>query len=218
MSATDGRFDGANYGCVAHLYDKLELLLGGVLEKTRNVFLGRLPFAPANPIILACGTGKFPLAYVLSEGPSRLTINDIAPEMLALTQRRISETGWTGEMVVLQGEMTSLCLPQVYDFVSAQFFLDCFPQASRITLLSEIRKVMTPGAILLVSDYARPRSFWMLPIFYLNYCSALLGFWILAGHKPNKPGDIERAILDGGFKIIAKQTLCSGLFASWMAQ
>jgi ubiquinone/menaquinone biosynthesis C-methylase UbiE len=210
-------FSGANYGRVAHLYDKLEWVLGGVLEKTRNVLLDRLPFAPGNPLVLACGTGKFAAAYLRKFDPPRLTINDIAPEMLAVARQRIAASNWQGELIVKEGEATSLGLSPPYDFVSAQFFLDCFPQRSRIALLHEIRKMMAPGAVLLVSDYARPRSKWLLPIFYMNYGAALLGFWILVSHKPNPPGDIERAILDASFTIIEKQTLLFGLFASWLA-
>ncbi len=213
-----GEFGGANYRRVAHIYDRLELVLGGVLDKTRNAFLGQLPFVPNNPVILACGTGKFAAAYVRAYNPPRLTINDIAPEMIARTQRRLTASGWNGELVVLEGDVTRMQIPCVYDFISAQFFLDCFPQRSRVTLMHRIRAILAPGGILLVSDYARPRSTWMLPIFYVNYGAALLGFWVLARHAPNPPGDIERAILDAAFRITQKRVLLGGLFASWLAQ
>ena len=209
-------FKKANYGRVAKVYSKLEALEGGFIEKARNAFLGSLPFAPENPIVVGCGPGAFPAAYVKSEKPNVLTINDIAPEMLAETKRRVSETGWTGQLVELQGDVTSLGLPRQYDFLAAQFFLNCFPQASRVRLLGELRKVMTPGAILLVSDYSKPRSPFVLPFFYLNYGSALLLFWALAKHAPNKPGNIEKAIVDSGLKIKEKRSFFFGMFSSWL--
>ncbi len=211
-------FAGPRYGRVAALYDSLELLLGGTLERTRNAFLGKLPFAPANPLILACGTGKFPAAYILSEQPARLTVNDMAPEMIAVAHRRIAATGWKGQLDTLEGDLSRFHLRPVYDFVAAQFFLDCFPQRSRIPLLRKMREFMSPGAVLLVSGYARPRSRWMLPLFYLNHSAASLGFWMLGAQAPNPPGDIERAIVDSGFTILEKRTFFAGLFASWLAR
>ena len=217
MGAARGEFAQANYGRVAHIYDKLEIFQGGLLEKTRNAFLGQLPFLPRNPIILGCGTGSFAAAFVRTENPARLTINDIASEMLAVSRHRIRATGWNGDLITLEGDFASLGLPPDYDFVAAQFFLDCFPQRLRLSMLSRVKRIMTPGAVLLVSDYARPRSPWMLPVFYINYGTALLAFWILAGHAPNMPGDIEAAILDSGWRVLRKQTFFLGLFASWLA-
>jgi ubiquinone/menaquinone biosynthesis C-methylase UbiE len=206
----------ADYGPVAHLYDKLEWCLLGTLESTRNALLDQLPHSPHNPIVLACGTGRFPAAFIRAVNPARLTINDIAPEMIAIARRCIAALPWPGELTVLPGEITSLHLPPVYDFVAAQFLLDCFPQRSRVPLLLEIRKLMAPGAALLISGYARPRSPWLLPLFYLNYAAALLGFRILAAQRMHAPGDIERAITAAGFRIVAKRTRFFGLFASWL--
>ncbi len=211
-------FTRANYGRAAGIYDKLELLLGGSLENTRNAFLGNLPFAPKNPIIVGCGPGSFPVAFARAENPDRLTINDIAPEMLARSRSRLAASGWRGTLIHLQGEITSLGLPRQYDFLAVQFLLDCFPQASRVHMLGELQKLLTPGAILLVSGYSRPKSRWLLPLFYLNYGAALLAFRVLVNHPLNRPGNIEQAILDSGLTIHASRSFLFGLFSSWLVR
>lgn len=208
-------FQKANYGPVARFYDKIELLDLGFIGKARNAFLGHLPFAPRNPIVVGCGPGSFPAAYVRSENPERLTVNDIAPEMVARTRDVVRRSGWAGQLIELPGDVTTLGLRPQYDFVAAQFLLNCFPQESRPRLLGKLRGIMKPGGILLVSDFSRPKP-WLLPLFYVNYCSAVLIFWLLTGHAPNRPGDIERAILDSGLRVREKRSFFFGLFTSWL--
>lgn len=209
-------FSGANYGRVAGIYERLEWLNAGYLAKARNAFLGRLPFAPEDPIVVGCGPGSFVEAYVRSERPSRMTVNDIAPEMLARAVKRLQRTEWRGELASLPGEITALGLARTYDFLAAQFFLDCFPQAARVRMLGELAKLVKPGGILLISDYSPPPSRWMRPFYYFNYGVALMAFWALVQHAPNRPGDIEQAIMESGLRIAAKRSFGLGMFTSWL--
>lgn len=210
-----GEFAKANYGPVARFYDKIELLNLGFIAKARNAFLGSLPFAPRNPIVVGCGPGSFPAAFVQSENPAKLTVNDIAPEMVARTRDLVGRTGWQGRLIELPGDVTTLGLGPQYDFVAVQFLLNCFAPESRVRLLAKLRAIMKPGAILLISDFSRPKP-WLLPIFYINYCSAVLIFWLLAKHAPNRPGDIERSIRESGLRIREKRSFFFGLFSSWL--
>jgi ubiquinone/menaquinone biosynthesis C-methylase UbiE len=213
--AESDEFSKANYGPVARFYDKIELLNLGFVAKARNAFLGRLPFTPRNPLIVGCGPGAFAADYLRSENPQKIAVNDIAPEMIAQTVDLVGSTGWGGRLVELLGDITTLGLAREYDFVAAQFFLNCFAPESRVRLLARLRALVKPGGILLISDYSRPQP-WLLPVFYINYCSAMLIFWLLAKHRPNRPGDIERAIVDSGLRIHEKRSFLFGLFSSWL--
>jgi ubiquinone/menaquinone biosynthesis C-methylase UbiE len=213
--AAPGEFRKANYGPAARFYDKIELLNLGFIAKARNAFLGRLPFPPRNPLVVGCGPGAFPAAYVRSEKPETLTVNDIAAEMITQTRNLVHETGWSGRLIEMPGDIASLGLPPRYDFVAAQFFLNCFGQESRIRLLGKLRGLLKPGGILLISDYSRPKP-WLLPVFYINLCAASLIFWMLVKHPPNWPGDIENAILESGLRVREKRSFLFGLFTSWL--
>jgi len=213
-----GEFAKTRYGRLAPFYDALTALSGGGIARARDAFLGRLPAPPCNPLVVGCGPGAFPAAFVQAENPERLTINDLAPEMLERSQRRLAATGWTGTLAVLPGDITSLDLAPVYDLVVMQFVLTCFPQPARIRFLKRMRALLAPGGILLVADYSRPASPWLLPLFYLNYWASVLLLWPLAGNPPNLPGDIEQAILAGGFRILRKRSFTAGLYTAWLLE
>ncbi len=211
-------FQKTNYGRVAHVYDRIEALSGDVIEKTRNAFLGELPFRPLNPIIVGCGTGTFSSAFLKAEQPDQLTINDIAPEMLALSRRRVAETGWKGILHEVPGDISQLNLPARYDFVSLQFVLNCFSNKRRVELLQQVMKLLAPGGVLYICDYSRPRSVWMKPVFYANYFAAVLLFWPLAGNAPNRPGNMEQVILDAGLLIDKKRSFSGELYSAWLTR
>ncbi len=209
-------FQKTDYGRVARIYDKIEAIGGDVIEQARNAFLGELPIAPVNPIIIGCGTGTFAAAFLKSEQPAQLTLNDIAPEMLALSRKRVADTEWEGKLIELPGDITSLNLPAQYDFIALQFVLNCFPIPLRLEMLRKVKKLLAPGGVLYISDYSKPRSFWMQPVFYANYFAAVLLFWPLAKNAPNSPGDMEKLILESGLIIDKKRTFGGELYSAWL--
>jgi len=213
-----GTFQKTDYGRVAKIYDKIEALSGDVIEKTRNAFLGELPFAPRNPLIIGCGTGTFASAFLKSENPPRLTINDIAAEMLELSKQRVVETGWQGKLRELPGDITALDLPSQYDFISLQFVLNCFTKDARMEMLRKVKLLLAPGGVLYICDYSKPRSPWMQPVFYGNYFAAVLLFWPLAKNAPNLPGDMEKIILTSGLLIDKKRSFGGELYSAWLTR
>ena len=209
-------FQKTDYGRVAKVYDRIESLSGDVIEKTRNAFLGELPFAPQNPLIIGSGTGTFASAFLKSEQPPQLTINDLAPEMLNLSRRRVSGSGWPGTLHELQGDITTLHLPATYDFIALQFVLNCFALNARISMLREIKKLLAPRGALYICDYSKPRSPWMQPVFYGNYFAAVLLFWPLAKNAPNLPGNMEQVIVDSGLVIDRRRSFGGELYSAWL--
>ena len=211
-------FKKTDYGRVAGIYDRLEALSGDIIEKTRNAFLGHLGFVPQNPIIIGCGTGTFATAFIRSEKPARLTINDIAPEMLALSRQRVAGTGWKGHLHEVAGDITTVDLPGEYDFISLQFVLNCFSKSLRVQLLQHVKRLLAPGGVLYICDYSKPRPLWMQPVFYANYFAAVLLFWPLARNAPNFPGNMEEVIIESGLTIDAKRSFGGELYSAWLTR
>lgn len=217
--SAQSKFVNSDYGRLVRFYDFLDTLnYGNVSRRSRNAFLGALPFVPRSPIIAACGTGDYARAFVRVEKPDRLAINDLSPKMAEMTAIRIRETGWAGKLDVLVGDITGFTRSNTYDFVSLNYLLSIFGPSVRKEFLRRVMDILQPGGILQVADFARPKNLIWLPFFYLNWVIVCLAFWILCSNKPNRLGDMEAQFRDAGLIVLKKKTYVCGLFASYLLQ
>lgn len=211
-------FQTTRYGRVASIWDALELLSLQPLSKVRDALAHRLPFRPQNPLIAGCGTGRFSVSLIGAQNPPQVTLNDLAPEMVARATRRVEQSGWTGTIIPAVGDMTELQPAEPYDFIALQFVLTCFPQESRARLIERVRRCTAPGATWLICDYSRPRNAAMLPLFYVVFFAAVVLFRLLGANAFELPGDTEKAILASGLEIIDRHTVAGGLYTAWLAR
>ncbi len=211
-------FSATNYGRVAALWDTLERFSLQPLTRVRNVLVKQFQFHSRNPLVAGCGTGRFSLHFIDSQKPVRLTLNDLAPEMLARAVRRVRASGWSGTLIPIESDMTELRPEEPYDFVALQFVLTCFPQSSRALLISKMRRSAAPDAIWLICDYSRPRRPLMLPLFYLTFFATVAVFWCLGANAFECPGDTEKAILESGLTILCRREVAGGLYTAWLAR
>ena len=214
--ATDA-FTRTSYGRTARFYDFLDTLnYGNVSRRSRNCFLSELPFVPRNPLIVACGTGDFAAAFVTSQRPFRLTINDLSATMLEVAAAKIRNRGWNGELTILLGDITSTDRHAAYDFIALNYILAIFPPKARIEFLKNVLRLLTPGGIVQVADFSRPANPLMLPHFYVNWTLAVLCFWAFSGTRPNVLGNMDAHLAEAGLRVIRKQTFVGGLYAGWL--
>jgi ubiquinone/menaquinone biosynthesis C-methylase UbiE len=196
----------------------LELLSLQPLSRVRDAFVNRLPWRPRNPLIAGCGTGKFSVSLIRAQNPPRVTLNDLAPEMVARATRRVQQSGWTGTVIASVEDMTELRPAEPYDFVALQFVLTCFSQQSRARLIERMRSCTAPDAIWLIADYSRPRHAAMLPLFYTVFFAAVVLFRLLGANDFEMPGDTEKAILASGLEIVDRHPVAGGLYTAWLAR
>jgi tRNA (cmo5U34)-methyltransferase len=206
------------YGRVAAIWDALEWLSLQPLSRVRDAFVDRLPSRPLNPLIAGCGTGKFSVSLIRAQNPPRITLNDLAPEMVARATRRVHESGWSGTVIALAGDMTELRPAEPYDFIALQFVLTCFAQHSRACLIERMRSCAAPDAVWLICDYSRPRPALMLPLFYAVFFAAVVLFRLLGANQFELPGDTEKAILASGLEIVDRYRVAGGLYTAWLAR
>jgi ubiquinone/menaquinone biosynthesis C-methylase UbiE len=211
-------FQTTRYGRVAAIWDALERLSLQPLSRVRNAFVDRLPSRLRNPLIAGCGTGQFAVSLIRGQNPPRITLNDLAPEMVARAARRVRDSGWTGTVIASTEDMTDLRPAEPYDFIALQFVLTCFPQQSRARLIERMRSCASPDAIWLIGDYSRPQHAALLPVFHVLFFAAVVLFWLLGANSFERPGDTEKAILAGGLEIIDRYQVAGGLYTAWLAR
>ncbi len=112
-----------------------------------------LTLVPEGVAVLEIGIGTGGLLTELAERASQLIGVDHSPAMLEEARRRLTDKGVSGVELRL-GEMSHLPLPDAsVGCVVANMVLH--HAADPAAVLTEIRRVLTPGGILLLADLAR---------------------------------------------------------------
>ncbi|WP_207264114.1 methyltransferase domain-containing protein [Desulfovibrio sp. Huiquan2017] len=141
------------YGRIATLYDPL---VGAPLRPIHQAMAERLAKAGGNILDLCCGTGLL-ARQALALGLS-VTGVDLSPHMLAVAGRKRP-----GATYIL-ADAAALPLPDHgFNAVSISFALHEKPLLTARAILTEARRMIQPGGLVLVADYisAGPNQSWL---------------------------------------------------------
>jgi ArsR family transcriptional regulator len=140
---------------------------------------------PAGITVLEVGVGTGGLLTELADKNRTVIGVDHSPAMLEEARRRLLASGLSGIELRL-GEMTHLPLPnESVGCVVANMVLHHAPDPAAV--LGEIRRVLTPGGLLLLADLARHEREWVreqLADQWLGFGEDELSTWLLAAGFP----------------------------------
>lgn len=115
---------------------------------------------PLNPRLMldvATGTGDFAI-QALALNPEKVIGVDISEGMLHYGRKKIDALGIGEKVVLISGDSENLPFPENnFDAVTVAFGVRNFENLSKG--LAEIRRVMRPGAMLVILEFSRPRKF-----------------------------------------------------------
>jgi len=144
-----------------------------------------LAAVPAGITVLEVGVGTGGLLTELEDKNRTVIGVDHSPAMLEEARRRLLASGLSGIELRL-GEMTHLPLPnESVGCVVANMVLHHAPDPAAV--LGEIRRVLTPGGLLLLADLARHEREWVreqLADQWLGFGEDELSTWLLAAGFP----------------------------------
>ena len=136
-----------DYARFAWAYDALT---APFLDSTRRSMLAALDPARHSPVLdLCCGTGRL-LAMLQAAGFGVAGV-DLSPAMLARARRALPGVR------LYPGDAAQTSFPDgAFNAATIAFALHEKPEPEALAILAEARKVLAPGAPLLVCDYAAP--------------------------------------------------------------
>jgi len=164
------------FATIADRYDLITRVLSYGMDQRWKARLVRMSEAAGNTraLDLACGTGD--IAFALAARGADVTGLDVTHRMVELA--RAKDTGPNRARFVT-ADMMSLPFPDAtFDLVTTGYGIRNVPRIE--TALTEIRRVLRPGGVVLSLDFNRP-DHWLMRRVYLAYLSVIgstLG-WLL---------------------------------------
>jgi hypothetical protein len=212
----------ADFDWLAGPYRWMEYFsFGPMLQRCRCAHLGRAAGA-RKALVLGDGDGRFTRRLLLQNPKVQVHAVDGSTAMLrAFLKRAGTNSGrvkteradlreWVPDAAATDGK---------YDLVASHFFLDCLTTDEVCALAGRVRKVVTPEAIWLVSEFSIPESrfgrFVARPLVWGLY-------WVfsrLTGLTVRTLPDHHSALWSAGFALIERRNLLFGLLVSeaWAA-
>ncbi len=216
---------------ISHRYDFLNHFLSLGIDKGWRKRAIRI-LAPSKPKLMldvATGTGDFAI-QALSLKPERIIGVDISEGMLEVGRKKMVTKGVSTIIDMVLADSENLPFEEnKFDAVTVAFGVRNFEHLSKG--LSEIFRVMKPGALVVILEFSRPRSFPFKQVynFYFKTILPKLGSWISKdksaySYLPESveafpDGDAFIAILkEVGFKNVSCELLTFGISSIYIAQ
>lgn len=124
---------------------------------------------PRHLLDVATGTADMALRAVKMLQPRKITGIDISPGMLAIGRKKVAAEGLPTEIELLDGDSETIHFPDnTFDGVMVAFGVRNFEHLEQG--LSEILRVLKPGAQLVVLEFSKPKIPLVQPLYnlYMN--------------------------------------------------
>jgi demethylmenaquinone methyltransferase/2-methoxy-6-polyprenyl-1,4-benzoquinol methylase len=216
---------------ISYRYDFLNHFLSlGIDRLWRKTAIRILrPSKPLYILDVATGTGDFAIQALVLD-PVKITGIDISEGMLAVGRKKLKKLQENGKIELLAGDSENLQFADnTFDAVTVGFGVRNFENLEQG--LSEVRRVLRPGAMLVVLEFSRPGKFPMRQLYNFYFKNILPGLGRLISKDRSAytylPESVE-AFPDGtdfenilkkvGFKEIACKPLTFGISSIYTAR
>lgn len=160
------------FDSIAHSYDFLNHFLSlGIDKSWRRKAIRIISEAYKNPVILdvASGTGDLAIAAMRID-PVHITGIDISDRMLEIGRNKINRKGLTGRIELVRGDSEKIPFEDnIFDVAMVAFGVRNFEDP--LKGLSEMRRVVRAGGMVLVLEFSKPLNFpfrQMYNLYFLN--------------------------------------------------
>ena len=203
----------ARFDCLAGIYRWMEYLtFGPYLARCRLAFLSRV-LGCRRAVVFGDGDGRFTARLLRANPGVEIDAVDASPAMLDALLRRAG--GDATRVHPYRADARDWLPGNVqYDLVVSHFFLDCLTTGEIAALAARIRRVVSPSAEWVISEFAKPQGWYGRlvagPVVWFLYRA----FGVMTGLKVRRLPDHASALRAVGFTLGMRQTWLHGLLAS----
>lgn len=128
-----------------------------------------------NPVILDVATGTGDLAIAaLKLNPPKITGIDISKNMLEIGREKIRKKGLSSKIELIQADSENIPFDEIFDVAMVAFGVRNF--ANPLKGLTEMRRVLKTGGMIMVLEFSKPSRFPFRPV-YNFYFKNILPFF-----------------------------------------
>ena len=129
------------------------------------------PFNPKQILDIATGTGDLAIASLRTK-PLKVTGIDISEGMLKIGQTKIKKRGLENTIELMRGDSENIKFPDnTFDAAMVAFGVRNFENLGKG--LTEINRVLKPGAPFVVLEFSKPRKFPVKQIYHFYFLKIL---------------------------------------------
>lgn len=216
---------------IAGKYDLLNRMLSLRIDVAwRNKAVRILKsYKPQHVLDVACGTGDFSIA-ALKSGATQVTGVDISENMLASGRKKMLDKGLRDRIKLLTGDSEHLQFADNhFDAATVAFGVRNFEDLDKG--LSEMFRVLKPGAPLVVLEFSKPKSFPVKQLYHLYFSTILPAIGRLVSGDPRaytylfesvsafpEGEDFLHHLRNAGFKSCKVKRLTFGICSLYSAE
>jgi demethylmenaquinone methyltransferase / 2-methoxy-6-polyprenyl-1,4-benzoquinol methylase len=150
---------GVMFDSIAKRYDLMNRFLSAGIDRTwrKKAIMQLKPGNPRHILDVATGTGDMAISAAKLLQPEKITGIDISPKMLEIGREKIEKQKLGTKIELLAGDGETINFADdSFDAVMVAFGVRNFQHLQKG--LSEILRVMKPGARLVVLEFSKPRT------------------------------------------------------------
>ena len=164
----------AMFDSIAWRYDFLNHFLSfGIDRLWRRKAIKIISGSALNPKILDVATGTGDLAIAAMKlNPEKITGIDISQNMLEIGREKISKKGYSGKIELISGDSENIIFPDnSFNVAMVAFGVRNF--SDPLKGLTEIRRVLLQGGLIMVLEFSKPVSFPFRQIYNFYFLNIL---------------------------------------------
>lgn len=176
-------FTSSRYGRFAATYTSMaKLYSGGQIKACK---LSQLKYLQPGEHILYVGAGTGEDALAAAQAGAKVTVVELSKAMLEKLQINIEKLAPKDkkQIQLIHGDAYSTDLPNDYDAVAANFFLNVFAPDTMPLMFERLHQLLKPGGKLFIADFAPKHASWLQGTLQtLYYLGPIMAFSLLAGN------------------------------------
>lgn len=182
-------------------YDRgINLITLGRVNKAYDQLASRIKDG-WNVLDIGCGTGA--MALRAAQHGAHVVGIDVNPQMLEIASKRLQQMGLLSNVELREQGVAELSteLAAQYDAVTSSLVFSELTEDERLYALRQLRRLLKPGGLLLITDETKPSGFFRGLLYWLVRIPLMVLTYILTQTTTSTVENLPEMVCEAGFIV-----------------